>query len=150
MVLRARLALDDCRGAIREMHLGVQGSEWRRRWIAAVALLRAVGYVLLTVDARQDEKLGALVAGRWELLTATWPRPEIFWQFIEEDRALVLKEYEVRPGQGVRVDLGHGVVRYDYLISQGPFAGRDQREVLAEAVLWWDAFLRGIEAEYDS
>jgi hypothetical protein len=50
MTAAARLVLDDCRGALADLKEGVQGAEWRRRWIVTVVLLRAVGHVLEKVD----------------------------------------------------------------------------------------------------
>lgn len=46
MTLAARETLEDCRGALAELTDGVKGGQWRRRWIIAIVLLRAVGQVL--------------------------------------------------------------------------------------------------------
>jgi hypothetical protein len=35
---------------------------------------------------------------------------------------------------------------YHYVINEGPYQGRDQRDVLREAIDWWDAYLTEIEA----
>jgi hypothetical protein len=37
---------------------------------------------------------------------------------------------------------------YDYVINSGPFRGRNQREVVAEAIAWRDGYLSDIEYEH--
>jgi hypothetical protein len=34
---------------------------------------------------------------------------------------------------------------HHYLINSGPFAGRDQRDVVNEAIAWWEAYLDAID-----
>jgi len=147
MSLRARLVLDDCRGAVTDLHDGLQGGDWRRRWVTAVTLLRAVEHVLRKVDTRGDPKLRKAINDRWDQLLASKPHPPIFWEFIVEERNLILKEYEVRAGQGATVNLGTGTVINHYLINDGPFKGREQREVLREAIAWWESYLAGVERD---
>jgi hypothetical protein len=149
MPLQARLVLEDCRGALADLRDGVQGDEWRRRWVAALVLLRAVGHVLRNVDAGSDEKVGAVIQEKWLALNRSKPEPQIFWHFIEEERNLILKEYAIRAGQGVTIHLGGPVVEatYSYPIREGAFGGRDQREVIRTAIEWWDSYLKEIEAK---
>jgi len=40
MTQAARKVLEDCKGALADFHYGIQGGEWRRRWITSVVLLR--------------------------------------------------------------------------------------------------------------
>jgi len=35
---------------------------------------------------------------------------------------------------------------YHYVINDGPFKGRDQRQVLQEAIEWWRAYLDAIDS----
>ncbi len=124
-------------------------------------LLRAVGHVLDNVDGQRDPKLRRAINAWWIDLKSKRPEPLIFWSFIDEERNSIVKEYKTRAGQGVTVQLSGIEINlrtgeqssdepkpaiYHYVINGGPFAGREQREVLAEAIAWWEAQLQGIEA----
>ena len=145
---QSRTVLEDCKVALAEIRDGVSGREWRIRWVAAVALLRTVGYVLRKVDAATDPLLKSVIDAAWDQLSATKPQPTIFWAFIEEERNNVLKEYRLSAGQGTTVRPGTGPTLYEYAMSSGPYAGRDQRAVLQEAIDWWGSYLAAIEREY--
>ncbi len=161
MTNSAREVLADCRGALLELSDGVQGPEWRRRWITAVVLLRAVGHVLENVDAARTPKHKTAVRNWWSTVAATKPNPKIFWLFIRDERNLILKEYRTNAGQGVTVYASLPGVNwrtgeqqqvpppsavYHYQMNSGPFAGRDQRELIEEAIQWWEAQLDAIDA----
>jgi hypothetical protein len=156
----AREVLDDCRGALAELVDGVQGPTWRRRWIVAVVLLRAVGHVLEKVDGARSDKHKAEIFRWWTNLKSTEPDPAIFWLFVEEERNTIVKEYQTNAGQGVTVRAPvielHLSTReqkihpalppiYHYTMNAGHYAGRDQRELIAEAIRWWDGELAAID-----
>lgn len=146
MTRAAREVLEDCRGAVDEIGGGVQGRAWRRRWVAAVVLLRTVGYVLSKVDANASPRYRKAIEDAWNQLSATKPLPEIFWGFIDAERHNIVHEYEVGAGQGATVHLGQNrPVEHHYLLNTGPFAGQDQREVLRTAIAWWDTYLNDID-----
>ena len=148
MTLAAREVLEDCRGAIDEIGGGIQGRAWRRRWVAAVVLLRTVGYVLAKIDVNISPRYEAAIKAAWKPLKNAKPEPAIFWDFIEAERDNIIHEYEVGAGQGVTVHLGQSrPVEHHYLVNTGPFAGRDQRVVLREAVAWWEQYLDAIDNE---
>jgi hypothetical protein len=129
-----------------------------------LALLRSVGYVLKNADARSDAALERIVDRKWRELATSIPEPAIFWSFVEQERNTILKEYQINAGVNVTVrpgtnehNLATGEVRelapsrptvYDYLINSGPFRGRDQRDVVAEAIAWWDGYLSDVEYEH--
>jgi hypothetical protein len=157
----AREALEDCRGALEELADGMQGRTWRRRWVTAVVLLRAVGHVLDKVDGQQNDAHRQAIDSWWANLKASRPDPAIFWLFIDEERNLIVKEYRTRAGQGVTVQISGIEINlrtgeqkvdpplpaiYHYKINSGPFAGREQRELIAEAISWWEAQLSNIDA----
>jgi hypothetical protein len=147
MTTAARAVLEDCRGALAELVDGLQGGAWRRRWITAVVLLRAVGHILDKIDSR-SAKYARPIAAAWSSLNGSKPAPTIFWAFIESERNNILKEYELSAGQGATVGpLGASkpTVTHHYLINSGPFAGRDQRDVVREAIAWWEAYLDAID-----
>ena len=104
MTQAARTVLEDCRGALEDFNRDLQGEKWRRHWILCVTLLRAVGSVLEKVDGKADPKLKAIIDHAWKSLKKE-KSPHIFLDFIEEDRNLAVKVYQMRAGQGVIIDL---------------------------------------------
>ena len=159
----ARMVLEDCRYALTELRNDPQGPAWRIRWFGAVAMLRAVGHVLEKVDAKSCPELKKANDDWWTDLKSTKPNPAIFWQFIDTDRDAILKEYDHRAGQSVTIM--SGVTQYDlrtgqemtvtpggpttftYEIHGGPFDGRDPRDVVRQAIEWWDQELTAIEKD---
>jgi len=150
MTAAARLALDDCRQCLRMLRVEPEGPSWRVIWVATIALLRAVGHVLAKADAPKDVALQRIVDAKWEAMKASKPAPAIFWEFIESERNDLLKTYETAARTSVAV--GGGKLgrpnSYDYRIGSGIFAGRDQREVVEEAIAFWDEYLLDIENTY--
>jgi hypothetical protein len=80
---------------------------------------------------------------------------------IDDFNNTILKEYEMCASQGVtihasslRIDLKTGEQQsigrtsstYTYQILTGPFVGRDQRDVIAEAIAWWGEYLNRVDA----
>lgn len=91
---KARLVLADCEDELRELAGAHEAGAHRRRWFGCLALLRAVGHVLDKVDGTNDAQLAPIIAVHYENLKAT--RPAIFWDFIEDERNLVIKTYSMR------------------------------------------------------
>jgi len=161
MTTQAREVLEDCRIAVDQLHDGIAGREWRIAWVTCVALLRAVGHALRNVDSRSSPGMARAIEAAWSKLARTKPNPKIFWQFIEEERNNILKEYRLTAGLAITLRPGtaHCNIRtgeqwgepglptlYDYAMRSGPYEGFDQRRVLSEAIDWWDSYLRSIEA----
>ena len=161
MTSAAREVLEDCRGALLELADGVRGREWRRRWVVSVVLLRVVGHVLDKIDSSQSASYRVAISTWWRALKATKPHPEIFWHFIEDERNNILKEYLTNAGQGVTVQLsGVGInlatgeqkadppnpAIYHYKMNSGHYKDYDQRDLLAEAIAWWEQQLDAIDA----
>jgi hypothetical protein len=151
---QARAVLDDCRSALLELRENPQGVRWRLRWCAVLTLLRAVGHVLRNVDGSSEAiapEFREEAKRWWDEMQRTKPKPLIFWKFIEKDRNALLKEYQFSAEQGVRAGgavygrMPYGAAPYGslmmvptYLMKDGPFSGRDQRDVVEEAIAWWD------------
>ncbi len=79
MPRQARIVLQDCEFALRELRSTVNPPQWRTRWVATVACLRAVGHVLQKVDATASPEAAATINRAWVALRATKPEPRIFW-----------------------------------------------------------------------
>ena len=165
MTENARMVLEDCKQALSEIEDGVTGSQWRIRWVAAITLLRTVGYVLHNVDGLRDTLLRQIIDNAMQDLKQTKPQPEIFWNFVVLFRNNILKEYNISAGQGVTIRPGtlyvnlktgyqhsgtSGPTTYSYTINEGCYKGRDQREVIQEAINWWEQHLERIDKEYDT
>jgi hypothetical protein len=178
MTATARLVLGDCEKALKELItcdcegivLGgpgatktAIGSMRRRRWVTVVALLRAVGHVLKNVDGEEDSKLRKIIAVEWKALINGKPEPHIFWDFIENERNTIIKEYKFRSrtiglGTGVTsvsMPTATGVVTLESdmgardielrILTDGHFAARNDVDVASEAVNWWKTFLDRID-----
>lgn len=163
MTIVARIVLADCELAVTDLGgLGV-GSEWSRRWVALVALLRAVGHVLDKVDGQRSRELRRIVHDEYRKLKDSKPEPHIYWGFIEEERNLVLKEYRFRGvhASGLNVtsltgpsSKGQQFTRtreepgdlHLHVFDEGPFAGRNHLDVATEAIRWWRSYLDQIDA----
>jgi hypothetical protein len=162
MTTQARVVLSDCQGALDSLAHCEHGAEWRRRWVTVVTLQRAVGHVLDKVDGTSSPRMASVIKTRWSLLNKTKPEPHIFWNFIEEERNNVLKEYLFagRHASGfnvksVSLSVGDGKIVtstaeesdeiHMHVFNEGPFAGRHQIDVAAEAIAWWKAYLDEID-----
>jgi hypothetical protein len=166
---RTRAILDDCRHLLAELRQNPREGSWRTRWFAAVVMLRAVGHVLEHETKNSaDVALRAAAQRWWKNLKESEPEPAIFWQFIYDDRNALLKEYSFTATQspralarsegpaggssakGIFVFRPLGVEIFDetpsYQMVLSPFTGRDARDVVDEAIQWWDGQLQAIES----
>lgn len=109
---KAREVLEWCRYGHKKMRSNPTGEEWVLIWAGTIALLRAVGHVLEKEDAKSDARLKKAQSYWWNTLKATKPNPSIFWQFIEEDRNLLLKEAKLTVRQCPRKPPAHAHHRH--------------------------------------
>lgn len=169
MTAKARLVLEDCRLALQLLEDETDLRKWRLHWVAAIALIRAVGHVLDKVDGRSPAIRVASRAAykRW---TGDAPEHEVFREFIEKERNTILKEYDfnLHPGEEVHVAIPATFRRVsDGMIVEaatvfpldqniyrplmdGFREGEDARDVLSEAVEWWETELTAIERSVNS
>ena len=163
--VKAREALEWCRYGHRKMRSNpTTGPDWVLDWVliwaGTIALLRAVGHALVNEDAEIDARMKKAQRAWWDTLKATKPNPSIFWDFIERDRNLLLKQAEFTVDPSARV---FGVFDsfpshapppqmppqlppiYNYKMKSGPFAGQDPRDLVRDAIKWWEEQLDDIE-----
>lgn len=156
MTFNARRVLSDCKVARSMLEDETDLQRWRVVWASAVALIRAVGHVLDKVDAR-NVALKPLVRSSY-ISWKSEPEHEIFREFIERERNILLKEYEsdVHPLEQVSVAVSitlasaEGDIHQEYVdaldiggniyrpLLSGPWEGDDCRDVLDEAIEWWE------------
>lgn len=109
-------------------------------------MLRAVGHVLEHETENSTVAAVRAAAQRWwNNLKQSEPEPAIVWQFIYDDRNALLNEYSFTPtdSPGRLVRLEGKRPGYEMVLS--PFIGRDARDVVEEAIQWWDQQLQAIE-----
>jgi hypothetical protein len=136
----ARLVLDDCRLARSELVDGLTGPWWRIRVFTVMALLRASLHALNKVDAATEPMTSANASVWSERNTAP-----IFRDFIEMDRNLLLKQYQLRAGQNVGIYLGSRRREITYSMNDGPFKGRDPRDLVDDAIKWIEDYLDEVD-----
>ena len=148
MTAAARLVLDDCREALSELQEDPTGSLWRRRYVACIALLRAVGHVLKNVDTKTSAKHKVAIDAQWQKLQSTKPEPKIFWLFIVNERNRFLKTYGPVAGQNAAVFPGQNrEPEHTYVMKDGPFKGADPRTLVTDAIGWWEGELDAIDQD---
>ena len=133
--------LDDCRLAQSELVDGLQGTQWRIRVFTVMALLRASMHTVKKVDA-VTEPMKSANASVW----AERSSDPIFKDFIDEDRNLLLKQYQLRAGQNVTVYMGPSPrSEITYTMNDGPFKGQDPRELVDQAITWVSNYLDEVD-----
>jgi hypothetical protein len=92
MTTVARQVIADCEIALETLEAQRDLARWRVHWAGALALLRAVGHVLHKVDGA-DPKTRRLIDIAYDRWKAHRKENAIFWEFIEQERNDILKEY---------------------------------------------------------
>lgn len=114
-----------------------------------------MGHVPDKVDRETSDALSFAIDQVWGRWSSDRDARSLFWDFIETERNLVLKEYErrflmgehmivARPPDGEET---HVVDSELYIpMVDGAFAGQDAREVVRDAMNWWERELNLIES----
>jgi hypothetical protein len=165
MTHAARQVLADVRLALDMLQDETDADRWRVHWAGGIALLRAVGHVLLNVDQAADEKLAKIANAAHRRWKSDDSAHAVYREFILEERNNILKEYlsKVYPFETVPVAVRLTLVNsqtgeISYLdqaaeleenlfrpLVEGYGEGEDARDVFEEAVDWWDRELLAIE-----
>lgn len=160
MALRAKTVLADCEIAYTLLMREEKDSPtWKVHWVACLALLRTVGSVLEKVDKKADEKHKQVITNKWNEWNSEKAAHPIFWNFIKAERDNLVKEYRfgVEPepnylvtedGDRIVTDQGDAIATEDdyFRLSHVEFENREGRNVIREAINWWQKQLEGIEA----
>ena len=148
----ARKALHDLRVAHERLEREEEIEGFRVIWVAAVAINRAIGHVLAKIDSKDSPRMAAAIRSQYESWKADRQKSRIFFEFIESERNTLLKEYEAGYLSGpIEVIVLGGTEVFELKenlfcpLGEGPYAGEDCRDVLAEAIAWWDSQLSTIE-----
>jgi hypothetical protein len=152
MTVNARKVLRDLEAAHELLEVEEDTLRFRILWVASVALCRAVGHVLQKVDSSTSVRLSSVIQCKYSSWKAQPDKHRIFFDFVEDERNSVLKEYEFGFMSGP-IDvliLPDGVcdALSDNLfcpLSGGAFVGEDARDVLAVAIRWWQTQLSEID-----
>jgi hypothetical protein len=165
MTFKARQVLDDCKLALEFLEQSPNDQFWRVHWFAAVALVRTVGDVLHKVDA-YDSKLAEPISDAYTTWKNDRETHSIFWDFIKHERDNLVHQYESDVHPSERISLAFSldlvstvdgkplnikdVAKLDENIYRpmidGPWEGNDARDVLQEAIDWWEEQLTQIES----
>jgi|SRR5580658_183103 hypothetical protein len=168
MTTAARHVLKDCRLAHAMLEDETEPDKFRVLWVAASALIRSVGQVLDKIDG-QDPHLRAVARERYNLWRKDNAEHLIFRNFIKQERDLVIHEYRsnLDPRENLPVAIIDGrpalisetdaAVDSSYRLDEnifrpfagGRWAGEDVRDVLLEAMEWWERELTVIDAARD-
>jgi hypothetical protein len=160
MTLRAREVLAECELALQDFRDSGSTPYWRLRWVALVAILRAVGYVLNEIDRKRSEALSKAIDAAWKK-----PRPSIFTEFIEQERNNAVHAYQICAQMDVRVKPATAEMQtqctqltdargrnageppnYASFIHMGIYKGRSAVDVCREAIDYWHSYLDEIDA----
>ncbi len=164
MTIAARKVLNDCEIALEMLEEVEDLGRWRLLWAGSVALLRAVGHVLKKIDG-ESPQIRVVIDRRFDDWKRERQANSVFWDFIENERNNILKEYRssVSPDEEILLtvqadgpsrgagDMGQKgqVFRlseniYRPIVS-GYGEGEDARDIYRQALDWWGRELAAIE-----
>lgn len=162
-MLKAWQPLTDCKTAFDRLELVTDDEEWRIYWVACVTLLRTVGHVLKNEDSKVSNIHKCVIGEHFKGLRAEKSHPHIFWDFIKKERDNVIKQYIFAPELSqqvvaVVIETEHGQIvddladapiidflDMDWPESQDCNAVRDGRDLVCEAIEWWESQLHSIQ-----
>lgn len=167
MTYAARQVLSDVRLALDMLHSETDPDRWRVHWAGGVALLRAIGHVLLNVDQSANVELARIADAAHRRWRSADSAHAVYRDFVLEERNNILKEYrsKVHPLDEVPVAIRLTLVNPEtgevsYLdqvadldenlfrpLVEGYGEGEDARDVFEEAIDWWERELTAIEEE---
>lgn len=122
-------------------------------WLAAITGLRAIGHILDKTDKQNHPELANAIETWWSSLKENKGAKcnRIFFTFINDERNETIKElkinYDKQP-QNIAIvrqsnsQSTESIYELDGLLYipmiDGPYAGEDVRDMIAEAIKWWE------------
>jgi len=157
--MRAKQLLSDAKLSLAMLEDEDDKNRLRILWLASVVILRSIGHVLAKVDADFDPIHKCVIETWWKSINERKDGENaIFHQFIESERNSIVKEYEMNFQDNALLSFGltdwgdesniTGIEELQslyYPITEGPFCGEDIRDVIGEAITWWEKQLDIIE-----
>jgi len=153
VTITARKALRDLELAFELLDVEENEERFRLLWVSAISLVRGIGHVLDKVDSKRSPKLKQAISEKYASWKISPEENKIFFEFIESERNSLLKEYKF----GYLSDPKEIIMTPDnksfYIgenlflpMSEGVNAGEDCRDVLGQAIAWWNRQLQEIES----
>lgn len=147
--LKARMVWEDASDAYIELQRAANRTIFRRRWVAAITLLRAIGNVLIEADSKLHPELGGEIDSFKEE-SKDFP---LYVDFIKGARDMTVKQYQSQlfgrwdtssplSIEPVRDDELTGI---ELVFRGGKLDGQALDKLFPEALNWWDTELRAIE-----
>ena len=155
---RVHVALEDSRQAVEELRSLDWGilsnpSLWRRRYLTAISVIRAVGHILKNVESKKSPAHKQAIQEAWNRIKGR----QLFTRFIKADRDSILKEYfaltelklkggafAVRDDEGNRVGIEQRK-EISLVVSNGHYKGKDAISLFDEAIEFWETEIDRIE-----
>lgn len=153
MTTQAKKVLNDLKQSYAMLENEEDYTKFRVLWVAAITLARAVGHILDKVDSKQSILMKTIIDKKWKNLKNNENRAEniIFFEFIENERNQILKEYEfgmLSSPINLMIEGKDSVFTLNscmYMpLQDGKYTGEDCRDVLAEAIIWWENYINEI------
>lgn len=154
MTSTARKILVECEFAHSLLESENDERKFKIIWIAFVSLIRSIGYVLDKVDSKKNPLLKKKIDKWWKSLKENKNANLLFWEFINEERHNILKEYLINIFSG-EIDVTssssdeiYSLTATAYCpVSKGMYKGEDCRDVARKSIEWWGQQLYIIEGE---
>lgn len=150
-MLQARTVWIDLENLLELLDVEEDTEKFKFLWIAAVSICRTIGSTLDKVDKGIYAHHAKAIESQWSLIKNDKISNRIFHEFIKFERDNMLKEYVDGKASGpwLVFENGNEIGKLSnglYCpILDGSYAGEDCRDVMRDALLWWDEKLKEIE-----
>ncbi|MEF1291525.1 hypothetical protein [Vibrio sp. M260118] len=145
-MMKSKQALKDAWLSYDMMVAAKESDVLRVHWISTICLLRAIGHVLDKVDAEISPIHKYEITKWWGIIKRD--KPAIFWEFINESRNLVVKEYDVNfiTYECELISMG---LDGSTEVAENPVhimkSGEELFSIVADALLWWEVQIKELE-----
>ena len=138
----ARRALDDCRYSLEWFRKEPVAEDFRLTLILCATMLRIVGH-LIKKECDFNDDLKTINYSLWEVRK----KDPLFSHFIDLFRNNLLKEYKSPVMFSSITQYGTNAHRMEYLITDGMYKDTDVRDLIAQSIEWWNAYIEELEAK---